>query len=171
MPSWNWREPLAPMRGRHLELEIITEGAKTVSVLNHMSLAAGGPPLAAPYFDDRVISATLSVPVEHRISAWTYKPLLRASVRGIVPEAVLQRQTKDSGSHDAETGLRKHRDELVALWEVSRLGDLGLIDSEKLKQLCANPSSFELEEGTMYSTIACELWLRDLEQSFVIPHK
>lgn len=162
-------EPLAPERGYHVELETIIEGARTAAVLNRMSLAAGGPPLAAPYFDDRVISASLSVAVQHRISAWTYKPLLRASVRGIVPDVVLQRQTKDDGSHDVELGLRKHRDELVALWEGSRLGDIGLIDSKKLKQLCANPSSFELEEGTMYTTIACELWLRDLERSFVEP--
>ncbi|WP_378732495.1 asparagine synthase-related protein [Nocardia brasiliensis] len=162
-------DPLARQRGSHFELETIIEGARTVAVLNRISLAAGGPPLAAPYFDDRVISAALSVAVQHRVSAWTYKPLLSASVRGIVPDVVLRRQTKDDGSHDVENGLRKHRDELVALWEGSRLGDLGLIDSKKLKQLCANPSSFELEEGTMYTTIACELWLRDLERSFVAP--
>lgn len=160
-------EPLAPERGYHVELETIIEGARTVAVLNRLSLAAGGPPLAAPYFDDRVIAASLAVAVQHRVSAWTYKPLLRASVSGIVPDAVLQRQTKDDGSLDVETGLRKHSDELVALWEDSRLGDIGLIDSKKLKKLCANPSSFELEEGSMYTTIACELWLRDLEQSFV----
>ncbi|MFD6392231.1 asparagine synthase-related protein [Nocardia sp. NPDC055029] len=159
--------PLAPERGRHVELESIIEGARTVAVLNRMSLAAGGPPLAAPYFDDRVITASLSVAVQHRVSAWTYKPLLNAAVRGIVPDVVLQRQTKDDGSHDVESGLRKHRDELVALWEDSRLGDVGLIDAKKLKHLCANPSSFELEEGTMYTTIACELWLRDLERSFI----
>lgn len=162
-------EPLAPARGGHVELETIIEGARTVAVLNRMSLASGGPPLAAPYFDDGVISASLSVAVEHRVSAWTYKPLLRASVHGIVPDLVLQRQTKDDGSHDVEVGLREHRDELVALWEGSRLGAIGLIDSAKLKQLCANPSSFELEEGTMYTTIACELWLRDLERNFVEP--
>ncbi|MFF0452207.1 asparagine synthase-related protein [Nocardia africana] len=162
-------EPLAPERGRHVELESVVEGARTVAVLNRMSLAAGGPPLAAPYFDDRVIAAALAVAVAHRVSAWTYKPLLRAAISGIVPDEVLRRQTKDSGSHDVELGLRKHRDELVALWEGSRLGAVGLIDSKRLKQLCADPSSFELEDGTMFSTIACELWLRDLERNFLDP--
>lgn len=162
-------EPLAPARGRHVELESIVEGARTVAVLNRMSLASGGPPLSAPYFDDRVISAALSVAVPDRVSAWTYKPLLRAAVSGIVPDEVLRRQTKDSGSHDVEVGLRKHRDELVALWENSRLGAMGLIDSKRLKHLCASPSSFELEDGTMFSTIACELWLRDLERNFLDP--
>lgn len=160
-------EPLAPRRGRHVELETIIEGARTVAVLNRMSLASDGPPLAAPYFDDGVVSSALSVAVEHRIDAWAYKPLLKASVRGLVPDAVLERQTKDDGSHDVELGLRKHRDELVALWEGSRLGDIGLIDAERLRRLCADPSSFELEEGTMFSAIACELWLRDLECSFI----
>ncbi|WP_063013546.1 asparagine synthase-related protein [Nocardia kruczakiae] len=163
-------EPLAPARGRHVELESVVEGARTVAVLNRISLASGGPPLSAPYFDDGVISAALSVAVPHRVSAWTYKPLLRAAVSGIVPDEVLRRQTKDSGSRDVELGLRQHRDELVALWEGSKLGDLGLIDSERLKRLCANPSSFELEDGTMFSTIACELWLRDLERDFLEPH-
>ncbi|MFB8278947.1 asparagine synthase-related protein [Nocardia colli] len=160
-------EPLAPERGRHVELETIIEGARTAAVLNRMSLASGGPPLAAPFFDDRVIAAALSVAVQHRVSAWTYKPLLGAAMRGIVPDAVLQRQTKDDGSHDVELGLRRHRDELVALWENSRLAEIGLIDAQRLKRLCANPSSLELEEGTMYTTIACELWLRDLERDFV----
>ncbi|WP_280266360.1 asparagine synthase-related protein [Nocardia wallacei] len=162
-------EPLAPERGGHVELETVIEGARTVAVLNRFSLAAGGPPLAAPYFDDGVISAALSVAVQDRVSAWTYKPLLRAAVNGIVPGEILQRQTKDDGSHDVELGLREHRDELVALWEGSRLGDIGLVDSKRLMRLCANPSSFELEQGTMYTTIACELWLRDLECSFVGP--
>ncbi|MGW1740526.1 asparagine synthase-related protein [Nocardia sp. NPDC001965] len=162
-------EPLAPERGGHVELETIIEGARTVAVLNRLSSASGGPPSTAPYFDDGVITAALSVAVEHRVSAWTYKPLLGASVRGLVPDPVLQRQTKDDGSHDVEAGLRMHRDELVALWEGSRLGEIGLIDSAKLKELCARPSSFELEEGTMYTTIACELWLRDLERDFVEP--
>lgn len=160
-------EPLAPERGHHMDLETIMEGARTVAVLHRMSSAADGPPLAAPYFDDRVISAALSVAVRHRVSAWEYKPLLAASVRGIVPDVVLNRQTKDDGSNDVESGLRRHRDELVALWQDSRLGELGLIDSKRLERLCASPSSFELEEGTMYTTIACELWLRDLEHNFI----
>ncbi|NUP28033.1 MAG: asparagine synthase, partial [Nocardia sp.] len=162
-------EPLAPERGGHVELETIIEGARAVAVLNRLSLASGGPPSTAPYFDDGVITAALSVAVEHRVSAWTYKPLLGASVRGLVPDPVLRRQTKDDGSHDVEAGLRAHRDELVALWEGSRMGEIGLVDSAKLKELCARPSSFELEEGTMFTTIACELWLRDLERDFVEP--
>ncbi|WP_255660092.1 asparagine synthase-related protein [Nocardia spumae] len=162
-------EPVAPGRGRHFELATNIEGARTAAVLNRLSMAAGGPPLAAPHFDDGVITAALSVAVEHRVSAGTYKPLLAAAMRDIVPDSVLRRQTKDDGSNDVEAGLRKHRDELVALWEQSRLGDIGLVDSKKLADLCARPSSFELEEGTMFTTIACELWLRDLERTFVEP--
>jgi asparagine synthase (glutamine-hydrolysing) len=81
----------------------------------------------------------------------------------------LTRQSKDDGSIDVDYGIRRHSDELVALWEDSRLERLGLVDAGRLRELCAEPSSLELEDGALFSTIGCELWLRDLELDFVNP--
>jgi asparagine synthase (glutamine-hydrolysing) len=41
------------------------------------------------------------------------------------------------------------------------------VDAARLRKLCAEPSSRELEDGALFSTIGCELWLRDLELAFI----
>lgn len=156
-------QPLGLARGEHAELDSIFEGVRMVRALNQLATSAGVP-LAAPFFDDKVVDACLSVRPHERISAWRYKPLLHAAMQDIVPDSVLSRSSKDDGSIDVAYGLDKHRDELVALWEDSRLAEVGLVDAGLLRRLCAHPSSPELEQGALYSTIACELWLRGLEE-------
>jgi asparagine synthase (glutamine-hydrolysing) len=137
-----------------------------VRAIIRMAIGAGLP-IAAPYFDDQVIDACLAVRPEHRVTAREYKPLLRRAMTNVIPDNVLARQSKDDGSIDVDYGLRRHSDELVALWEDSRLERLGLVDAARLRTLCAEPSSLELEDGALFSTIGCELWLRDLELDFV----
>ena len=88
-------------------------------------------------------------------------------MRGIVPDESLARQTKANGSGDEDPGLRRHRAELLALWEDSRLGRLGLIDAAALRELCAGPLPPELQFGGLDQTVACEVWLRSLERATV----
>jgi len=124
-----------------------------------------GVTLAAPYYDDRVIEAGLAVRPQERISPWRYKPLIIEAMRGIVPDESLTRQTKANGSGDADPGLRRHRGELLALWEDSRLGRLGLIDVDALRETCTRPLPPELQFGGLDQTVACEVWLRSLERA------
>ncbi|CAM5718928.1 hypothetical protein SCALM49S_07184 [Streptomyces californicus] len=67
-----------------------------------------GLPVAAPFYDDRVLEATLAVRLPDRISPWRYKPLLVEAMRGVVPDALLARTTKDRMSSDEHQGLREH---------------------------------------------------------------
>jgi asparagine synthase (glutamine-hydrolysing) len=124
-----------------------------------------GVTLAAPYYDDRVIEAGLAVRPQDRITPWRYKPLIIEAMRGIVPDDSLTRQTKANGSVDSDPGLRHHRGELLALWEGSRLGQLGLIDAKALYETCTRPLPPDLEHGGLDQTLACELWLRSLERA------
>jgi asparagine synthase (glutamine-hydrolysing) len=159
-------EPLANGRGQHRELE----GMRFVSRITRQleQMAAGlGVTLAAPYYDDRVIEAGLAVRPQERITPWRYKPLIIEAMRGIVPDESLARQTKANGSGDSDPGLRRHRAELLALWEDSRLGRLGLIDATALRELCTGPLPPEWELGGLDQTVACELWLRSLEPATV----
>ena len=96
--------------------------------------------MAAPYYDDRVVEAGLAVRPEERITPWRYKPLIVEAMRGIVPDESLARQTKANGSGDEDPGLRRHRDELLALFDDSRLARLGLVDAAALREFCAGPS-------------------------------
>jgi asparagine synthase (glutamine-hydrolysing) len=157
---------LAKGRGQHRELE----GMRFVSRLTRQfEQMAGriGVTLAAPYYDDRVIEAGLAVRPEERITPWRYKPLIIEAMRGIVPDESLARQTKANGSVDSDPGLRRHRGDLLALWEDSRLGRLGLIDANALHEICTRPLPPDLEHGGLDQTVACELWLRSLERATV----
>lgn len=49
------------------------------------------------------------------------------------------------------------------MWSECRLADRGLVDAAHLRKLSANPESPELDDGSLLTTVACELWLRTLE--------
>jgi asparagine synthase (glutamine-hydrolysing) len=155
-------EPLAGGRGQHRELETMRFVSRITRQLDQMA-GRFGVTLAAPYYDDRVIEAGLAVRPQERITPWRYKPLIIEAMAGIVPDQSLTRQTKANGSGDADPGLRRHRGELLALWEDSRLAQLGLIDAEVVREICTRPLPPELQFGGLDQTVACELWLRSLE--------
>jgi asparagine synthase (glutamine-hydrolysing) len=155
-------EPLASRRGQHRELETMRFVSRITRQFDQMA-ARIGVTLAAPYYDDRVIEAGLAVRPQERITPWRYKPLIVEAMRGIVPDHSLARQTKANGTCDEEPGLRRHRAELLELWEDSRLGRLGLIDAQALRETCTRPLDPHLQLGVLHQTAACEVWLRALE--------
>jgi asparagine synthase (glutamine-hydrolysing) len=159
-------EPLANGRGQHRELEAMRFVSRITRQLDQMASRIGVT-LAAPYHDDRVIEAGLAVRPQERITPWRYKPLIIEAMGGIVPDESLTRQTKANGSCDADPGLRRHRGELLALWEDSRLAQLGLIDANALRDTCIRPLPPELQFGGLDQTVACEVWLRSLERATV----
>ncbi|MBT2527262.1 hypothetical protein J7E91_17980 [Streptomyces sp. ISL-99] len=103
---------------------------------------------------------------EEKDTPWEYKPLIRAAMRGIVPPASLTRQTKSGGICDLNVALRTNRADLLALWDDSRLGRLGLIDAAELRRRCTRPLDpnhpHDLHGG-LYQSVACEVWLRTWE--------
>jgi asparagine synthase (glutamine-hydrolysing) len=155
-------EPLAEGRGQHRELETMRFLSRMARQLDQMATRMGIG-LASPYYDDRVVEAGLAVRPEERITPWRYKPLILEAMRGIVPDDSLTRQTKANGTCDEEPGLRRHRSELLALCEDSRLGRLGLIDAGALREVCTRPIPPDLQFGVLYQTFASEVWLRALE--------
>jgi asparagine synthase (glutamine-hydrolysing) len=157
-------EPWSPRRGHHRELATMHFVSGLARQLDQMAFPLGVS-LANPYHDDHVVEAGLAVRPEERITPWRYKPLIVEAMRGIVPDASLARQTKANGTGDEEPGLRRHRGDLLALWEDSRLGRLGLIDAGQLREMCTRPIPPDLQLGVLYQSIACEVWLRSLERA------
>lgn len=155
-------EPLSPLRGQHRELESMLALSRITRQFDQMAERLGIA-LVAPYFDDRVIEAGLAVRPQDRVTPWQYKPLILEAMRGIVPPESHVRQTKANGSCDEEPGLRRNRGDLLALWEDSRLGRLGLIDADRLRDICTRPLPAHWPGGVLYQTVACEVWLRTLE--------
>ncbi|SNS09009.1 lasso peptide isopeptide bond-forming cyclase [Actinoplanes regularis] len=155
-------EPLHADRGMHADLEQIQATARIVRQWEQMS-GRVGLPIASPFFDDRVISACLSVRPLERVTPWRYKPLLVEAMRGVVPDECLARTSKAQAALDAARGLRENSAQLVAMWTESRLGELGLVDRDHLVRLTAQPDDPSLRHAILYSTIGCEVWLRGLE--------
>ncbi|WP_406278610.1 lasso peptide isopeptide bond-forming cyclase [Streptomyces sp. NBC_00191] len=156
--------PLHPDRGLHTDLEQILSCTRIIRQWDRMA-ARAGLPMASPFLDDRVIQACLAVRPSERVTPWQYKPLLTAAMSGIVPDACLRRTNKAAASMDASNGLREHRADLLALWEDSRLEQLGLVDGAALRRLAQRPATPELRDAILYSTIAAEVWLRGLHRT------
>lgn len=156
-------EPHGSGHGQHRELEAMRFVSRIARQFEQMA-ARRGLTMAAPYYDDRVVEAGLSVRPLERVTPWRYKPLIAEAMHGIVPDGSNGRQTKANGTVDEEPGLRRHRAELMTLWDDSRLGQMGLIDVDRLRRICAGPLPPTLPAGALYQTIACEVWLRATER-------
>lgn len=152
-------QPLGPTPGQHADLHVIQSGTRLTRPSDQITSRVGVTQ-ANPYFDDRVIEAALAVRPEDRTTPWQYKPLLRAAMDGIVPRSVLERTNKAEGSIWEVLGRRKHRLDLIALFEDSQLGSMGLIDDRLLRLLRDAPTSPELDVYSLYATLRCEMWLR-----------
>ncbi|MCX4818402.1 asparagine synthase-related protein [Streptomyces sp. NBC_01142] len=155
-------EPLSPRPGRHMDIDTVRLGARYFQAMEDLGMTVGLP-VAAPFFDDRVIEAVLAVRVEDRVIPWRYKPLLVEAMREVVPASLLARTTKDHMSADDVQGLREHAPELRELWTGSRLAERGLIDAKQLRRLADDPFSPVLQQHPIDSTVSCEAWLRTVE--------
>lgn len=153
--------PMAPRRGAHAELDAIRQGAALARGIHQVSSRCG-PPQVTPFFDDRVVEAALAVCPLDRVTPWEYKPLLKASMAGIVPARLLARETKDEGSREVDLGLRTHHGAIrsLLLEQGNALADLGLIDMPRLRQALASPSHPDLTDGAIVGTVAVEYWIK-----------
>ncbi|MFE2294161.1 asparagine synthase-related protein [Streptomyces sp. NPDC059452] len=161
-------EPIDPWRGRHVDIDAVRMGARHFQAMEDIGMTIGLP-VAAPFYDDRVLEATLAVRLPERIAPWRYKPLLAEAMRGVVPDELLARTTKDHMASDEHQGLREHAPELMELWAGSRLAERGLVDARQLRRLAAEPFSPVLVEHSVSSTVAGETWLRTAENAWTAP--
>ena len=124
-----------------------------------------GVEIRSPLYDKRIIEFALTRPREERSLGTETKRLLRASVRGLLPDSILQPRTKRTG----ETGdyfTRSMRVQLPAmvdaLFNHSLLEQAGVIDARVFRQSVTDyakgvQSNFAVG---LYFTLQAELWLR-----------
>ncbi|MEU3980637.1 asparagine synthase-related protein [Streptomyces sp. NPDC026672] len=151
--------PLGPDRLTHQILELTVLAGCTLRQMR-LGLAPFGVEWDAPYLDDRVVEAALSVRVQDRVTHGRYKPVLGAALRGVVPEEILQRRSKGEYTAEVYDGLRRNRRSLVGLCDDLRLARLGLVDADRLRAalLALGPESRHV--NPFYNTLAQEVWLR-----------
>jgi asparagine synthase (glutamine-hydrolysing) len=89
-----------------------------------------------PFFDRRLVEFLLAVPDEQRWSGCWPKMILRTAMEGILPEPVRMRQDKAEFSCLLDLELKgKQAEKIREIIRTSRLGRLGIIDSNRLEQL------------------------------------
>ncbi|QLE73260.1 hypothetical protein FGW37_18205 [Streptomyces rectiverticillatus] len=162
-------EPLHAQRGQHEALASVRAVGRGVRQLDQVT-SARGLEYAAPYLDDGVIEAALSVRVDERSAPGRHKPVLAAALRGIVPDPVRGRPTKGEFGADLHTdlyadlyaGLRHNRARLVALFEDSLLARAGLVDGAALRASLLGLHPVPEPLRPLDTTLGCELWLRSL---------
>ncbi|MEU0124915.1 asparagine synthase-related protein [Streptomyces albidoflavus] len=160
----NTPAPLAPLRGQHFALEAARNCGSAMRQANDLT-ARFGLPLHAPYLDDRVIEAALSIRFADRGDPGGYKPALAAAMRDVVPQEVLGRPTKAEFSAEVYDGLRSNRSELSAFCEDMRLADLGLVDQDAFRSALLGLHPVPRTLIPLESTLAGEAWLRSVHSA------
>lgn len=150
---------LASQRAQHEVLQYTRACGRAVRQLSAL-MDQSGTQLAAPYLDNRVIEAALSVRLDERMTPWRYKPLLAAAMSGLVPSEVLGRTTKGDFTADVYAGLKLNRGDLLDLFADSMLAQHGLVNPDILRKaiLGLHPTFSTLIP--LEQTISCEMWLR-----------
>jgi asparagine synthase (glutamine-hydrolysing) len=124
-----------------------------------------GIEIRSPLYDRRVIELALTRPREERSSGAETKRLLRASMRGLLPDSILAPRTKRTGVTGGYFGrsMREHLPALVdATFDLSLLESAGVIDAKVFRREVGDyargvQSNFSV---ALYFTLQSELWLR-----------
>ncbi|WP_158263142.1 asparagine synthase-related protein [Amycolatopsis sp. CA-128772] len=156
-------EPLAEDRGVHASLATVLNGSAVASAYQALAETAGEE-VSAPFFDDRVVRAALSVRREVRFDPARYKRVLTAAMRGIVPDVALERTGKSTTAATVVTGAARHRDQLRGVGEDSRLAGLGFLDVAAWREQTRGPLEIRRPAYRLEPTIAAETWLRSCER-------
>jgi asparagine synthase (glutamine-hydrolysing) len=124
-----------------------------------------GVELRSPLLDRRVVQFALSRPAEERNKAGDQKRLLRAAMRGLLPDSVLAGRPVKTGTlatyfahHMMNDGLAQ----LTQLLPAPALAGAGIIDSSELARAVArfraDGAAYEHTEA-LYCTLQAESWL------------
>ncbi|MFE5475029.1 asparagine synthase-related protein [Nocardia sp. NPDC056541] len=155
--------PLHTGRGISADLYAIQFGTRTTRILHQMS-EQSGIAMESPFFDDRVVEAALSVEPLLRASPWDFKTLIKEAMRPIIDPALLNRQTKGTGSSDKADGLTLHASTIIDTVVSSRLAERGLVDAHRIREILErNPTDIALVAGGLDNTLANTLWVEAVE--------
>lgn len=119
---------------------------------------------AAPFFDNQVVAACLSVPAVERVSVTRTKPLLKAALTDDLPGELYERRTKGDYSACEYHGVRRNAAGLRALLKESYLGELGVLrPSLVLAELDRAVNGEHAAMAGICEVVSAEVWLRKLE--------
>ena len=124
-----------------------------------------GVDLRSPLLDSRVVHFALSRPAEERNNAGDQKRLLRAAMRGLLPDSVLAGRPEKTGTLASYFAHHMRNDGLAQLTQLlpaPALAGAGIIHSSELARAVARfraeGAAYEHTES-LYCTLQAESWL------------
>lgn len=113
-----------------------------------------------PFSDDiNLIEYAFSIPSKYKIQKGQLKPLLREAMRGITPQAILDRKDKKGYNTPTRQWISEIRDEMRSIYENPLVAEY--IDTKKLlkdyDKLFNRPA--EPDNGRIFKLMAFPLWL------------
>lgn len=152
--------PLAEDRGPHQNLAALRITSPAYRQVSRL-FAAEGVRLEQPFLDDRVVEAVLAVRPHERTTPWQYKPLLARSMRGLVPDTILDRTTKGDFSADLRAGRQANLAAIIDVFSSGTvLADLGLIDADAVRAYLLAPQADSSRDIAVEQLLGCETWAR-----------
>lgn len=116
----------------------------------------------APFLDNDVIRACLTVPSYQRADPLVRKPLLGKALSGLVPDAVFARQSKGNYTGEDYRGARFAAAELTARVARTRLADLGVVEPSPVQaSLRRAVAGLPVPFPTFNRLLGLDLWLQD----------
>ena len=152
-------KPLSLERGEHFDLASIIDASRVTRGMSQVGLHKGIG-YESPLMDDHVVEAVLSVAYIDRDSPIEWKPLMKAAMRGILPDEYLLRTTKVGGSPQAVRGYAQNFSTVKDLLDESSLMDLGIIDRHALEE-SIRPSETSMPPTLISQLINTALFLRN----------
>jgi asparagine synthase (glutamine-hydrolysing) len=121
-----------------------------------------GVDVHAPFLDTDVARTCLGLPAHRRADPTVPKPLLRAALTGLVPDAVLARRTKGDYTRDAHLGVRRAATVLRRLLADSVAADHGIIEPGPIRRALDDAiNGLPTPWGALNQALALEVWSRD----------
>jgi asparagine synthase (glutamine-hydrolysing) len=154
-------EPLGPRPAEHALLRGIQIGGQLIRQSSVIGERAGLS-FEAPYLDDRLLEAALSIRIEERFLSKVNKPVLAAAMRGVVPQEALDRRDKSNGDREMHDGIRRSRNRLEEALADPQLARMGLIDADAVRAVVLNLQTKVDRLNQLEPTWACEMWVRAL---------
>lgn len=117
-----------------------------------------------PYLDRRLVEFALAIPLEQALRPGESRSLVRRSLRGLVPPAVLERRTKTGPAEALNRALIREWPWLSALFREARVAELGFVKGDAFRAaLHRARHGMASNQSQLLKTISLELWLRTLD--------
>jgi asparagine synthase (glutamine-hydrolysing) len=125
-----------------------------------------------PFLDRRLVEFMLAIPPRQRSQPGCYKPLLRQSMAGLLPEIVRQRADKTTHRAFIDFAVRhRRRAKIEKLLQNPVAAEMGIIDCDKLYSAY---QSFLRDDSKrsqyLWNTFSLEVWLREITSARCFVH-